>query len=114
MRLSKSKIDGMLYPCTKLNTIYNSFNHTGNVSELSPVNLYQFFNWENEDLDDSIYQLFTTPDNVNQEVGFSINKVIDIEDFKKLCMARGWLVTKLDVQNQLDIYQHAEEEIKFE
>ena len=43
-----------------------------------------------------------------------MNGVNRIEDFKKLCMARGWLVTKLDVQNQLDIYQHAEEEIKFE
>lgn len=37
-----------------------------------------------------------------------------IEDFKKLCMARGWLVTQLDVQNQIDIYQRAEDEIKFE
>jgi hypothetical protein len=37
-----------------------------------------------------------------------------IEDFKKLCMARGWLVSQLDVLNQIDIYQHAEEEIKFE
>ena len=82
--LSKSKIDGMLYPCTKLSTIYSSFNHTGDVSELAPVNLYQFFNWENEDLYDSIYQLFTTSDNINQAVGFSINKVIDIEDFKTL------------------------------
>ena len=37
-----------------------------------------------------------------------------IEDFKKLCMARGWLVTQLDVQNQIDIYQQAEDEVKFE
>ncbi len=43
-----------------------------------------------------------------------MNGVNRIEDFKKLCMARGWLVTKLDVQNQLDIYHRAEEEIKFE
>lgn len=43
-----------------------------------------------------------------------MNGVNRIEDFKKLCMARGWLVTQLDVQNQLDIFQRAEEEIKFE
>lgn len=43
-----------------------------------------------------------------------MNGVNRIEDFKKLCMARGWLVTQLDVQNQLDIYQRAEENINFE
>jgi hypothetical protein len=29
-------------------------------------------------------------------------------------MARGWLVTKLDVQNQIDIYLRAEEDVEFE
>lgn len=43
-----------------------------------------------------------------------MNGVNRIEDFKKLCMARGWLVTKLDVQNQIDIYLRAEEDIEFE
>lgn len=43
-----------------------------------------------------------------------MNGVNRIEDFKRLCMARGWLVSSLDVQNQVDIYQCAEEEITFE
>ena len=43
-----------------------------------------------------------------------MNGVNRIEDFKKLCMARGWLVTELDVENQVDIYLRAEEEIEFE
>ena len=43
-----------------------------------------------------------------------MNGVNRIEDFKKLCMARGWLVTKLDVQNQIDIYLRSEEDIVFE
>ena len=43
-----------------------------------------------------------------------MNGVNRIEDFKKLCMARGWLVTQLDVHNQFDIYQRAEENIDFE
>jgi len=43
-----------------------------------------------------------------------MNGVNRIEDFKKLCMARGWLVTKLDVQNQIDIYLRAEEDVEFE
>ncbi len=37
-----------------------------------------------------------------------------IDDFIKLCMVRGLLVTPVNVQNQVDIYQQAEEEIEFE
>ena len=36
-----------------------------------------------------------------------------IDDFIKLCMVRGWLVNKIDVQSQIDIYNKAEEEIEF-
>ena len=36
-----------------------------------------------------------------------------IDDFIKLCMVRGWLVNKIDVQNQIDIYNKAEEDIEF-
>lgn len=37
-----------------------------------------------------------------------------IDDFIKMCMARGWLVNEIDVQNQVDIYTKAEEKIIFE
>ena len=37
-----------------------------------------------------------------------------INEFIKSCMARNWLVTSLDVQNQVDIYTLSEEEIEFE
>ena len=37
-----------------------------------------------------------------------------IDEFVKNCMARGWLVNTIDVQNQIDIYTKAEEEIDFE
>lgn len=37
-----------------------------------------------------------------------------IDEFMRLCMARGWLVSRLDVQNQIDIYTKAEEDIEFE
>ena len=43
-----------------------------------------------------------------------MNGMNRIDDFIKLCMARGWLVSKLDVQNQLEVYAKAEEEIEFE
>ena len=43
-----------------------------------------------------------------------MNGVNRIDDFIRLCMARGWLVNQLDVENQLDVYTKAEEEIIFE
>ena len=36
-----------------------------------------------------------------------------IDDFIKLCEARGWLVNRLDVRNQIDIYAKSEEHIEF-
>ncbi|WP_195421587.1 S8 family peptidase [Faecalicatena contorta] len=43
-----------------------------------------------------------------------MNGVNRIDDFIKLCMVRGWLINRIDVQNQIDIYNKAEEEIEFE
>ena len=43
-----------------------------------------------------------------------MNGVNRINDFIKMCMARGWLVNQLDVQNQIDVYMKAEEEVEFE
>lgn len=31
-----------------------------------------------------------------------------------MCMARGWLVNRLDIENQLDVFVKGEEEIEFE
>lgn len=43
-----------------------------------------------------------------------MNGVNRIDDFMKMCLARGWLVNRLDIENQLDVYAKAEEEIEFE
>lgn len=43
-----------------------------------------------------------------------MNGVNRIDDFIKMCMVRGWLVNKLDIDNQFDVYKKAEEDIKFE
>jgi hypothetical protein len=32
----------------------------------------------------------------------------------KLCMVKGWIVNKIDLQNQLDVFIKAEEEIEFD
>ena len=37
-----------------------------------------------------------------------------IDEFMKNCMAHGWLVNRIDVENQIDIYSRAEEEIELE
>ena len=36
-----------------------------------------------------------------------------IDDFIKLCMVRGWIVNQIDINNRIDIYAKAEEEITF-
>ena len=43
-----------------------------------------------------------------------ISGVNRIDEFIKLCMVRGLLVTPVNVQNQVEIYQKAEAEIKLE
>lgn len=43
-----------------------------------------------------------------------MNGVNRIDDFVKMCLARGWLVNRLDIENRLDVYAKAEEEIEFE
>ena len=43
-----------------------------------------------------------------------MNGVNRIDEFVKLCMMRGWIVNELIIENQIDIYIKAEEEIEFE
>lgn len=43
-----------------------------------------------------------------------MNGVNRIDEFVKLCMMRGWIVNELIIENQIDIYVKAEEEIEFE
>ncbi|MGV3128957.1 S8 family peptidase [Staphylococcus simulans] len=43
-----------------------------------------------------------------------INGTNRIEDFIQQCSLKGWLVNRIDVENQLDIYQKANEDIHLE
>lgn len=43
-----------------------------------------------------------------------INGVNRIQEFMNLCMVRGWLVSKINIENQNIIYNKAEEEIEWE
>lgn len=43
-----------------------------------------------------------------------INGQNRIQDFVRACTLRGWIVTELDVQNQIDIYNANQEDIQFE
>ena len=43
-----------------------------------------------------------------------VNGINRIEDFIKACTLRGWIVNRIDVQNQLDIYASSQEEVQFD
>ena len=43
-----------------------------------------------------------------------MNGVNRIDEFIKLCMMKNWVVNRIDVQNRIDVYSKAEEEIEFE
>ena len=45
---------------------------------------------------------------------YEMNGTNRIGEFIKLCMMKNWLVNTVDIQNRLDIYNVAEEEIDFE
>lgn len=43
-----------------------------------------------------------------------MNGVNRIHDFIKLCTVRGWIVNRIDIDNRVEVYQRAQEEITFE
>lgn len=44
----------------------------------------------------------------------AIDGVNRIDDFIKMCSLRGWLVNKIDIENRIDVYNIAEENIHFD
>lgn len=45
---------------------------------------------------------------------YEMNGINRINEFIKMCMMRNWLVNTVDIQNQLDVYNLAEEEVELE
>ena len=43
-----------------------------------------------------------------------MNGLNRIGDFIKLCWMRNWAVNEIDVNNLIDVYQYAEEEVQFD
>ena len=88
--LSKAKIDGMLKSCTKLDNIFDSFNHSGNVDELwgdeNPgIDLYDFFNWKDTNGEyplKNIHRLFESTSRLIP--GFSVKKYISQQHFEEI------------------------------
>lgn len=37
-----------------------------------------------------------------------------IDDFMKLCMMRGWIVNRIDIENRFDVYNQADEDVSFD
>ena len=84
--LSKAKIDKIMYPCKKIESIVESFNHnTYNMNTMTPIDLYEFFNWSAVDaptLFANMKSLFTSRQRTTP--GFAINKYISNEHFKEI------------------------------
>ena len=43
-----------------------------------------------------------------------MNGINRIDDFIKLCMVRGFIVNRVDIDSRIDVYAKAEENIKFD
>lgn len=77
--LSKAKIDGMMKDCTTITSIIESFNHSGDVSDLPyEIDLYDFFNWGHLQ---NISALFECSGDDAKKIGFGIKKTISNSDF---------------------------------
>ena len=85
--LTRVKIDKLLQPCENLTTIMDSFDHDvlDNVSSLTPINLFEFFNWTAPNSYNKVTRLFES-DNANIP-GFSVNKYISFADFQSIMEA---------------------------
>lgn len=84
--LEHSLIDGMLKECTKLESVDMSFCHTGDMEFAPDIDLYEFFNWGDEEHPEeslfNIQNLFTS--SANEEIGFAVKKHISLENFQKI------------------------------
>jgi len=43
-----------------------------------------------------------------------INGVNRIDEFIRQCILKGWLVNRINVENQIDVYNQAEADVEFE
>ena len=43
-----------------------------------------------------------------------INGQNRLEDFIRLCSLRGWIVNRINIENQIEIFNKAEQDIEFE
>lgn len=99
----------MLKYCKNLISIDSSFNHSGNVEELEPIDLYDFFNWgdpenPNESLFNKITNLFTSSTSSGMNtVGFSVNKKISNDHFFEIM---GLLHNYQGVQKLSNIFSY--------
>lgn len=91
--LSRAKIDGLLKPCTKLISVSDSFNHSGNVDTLwgeenLGIDLYEFFNWADVDSENNLFnirRLFSIENTQGKNIpGFAVKKHISQVNFEKI------------------------------
>ena len=111
--LSKYNIDGLLRPCKNILSIQQSFCDSNVESSAQLIDLYKFFNWEENTT--SITNLFDGLDFISN--GFTVNKIITYENLKKVLgkITEYTNLTRLtNLFSYCTIIDYNGEEIKFD
>jgi hypothetical protein len=121
--LRKYNMDGLLMPCKNILSIYNSFcddDINNNIENPQIIDLYNFFNWENN-TSVGVISLFEGQTGNNFTNGFKVRKTITYADFKKvLKKIEDIAVKNVDFKRLTNIFSYCKitgykgEEIKFE
>jgi hypothetical protein len=110
--LSKYNIDGLLYPCKYITSIKQSFCDSNIEQSTQMIDLYNFFNWEENTLD--VNCLFEGLKELNN--GFKVYKYITYNNFKKILdkITQYPKLTRLtNLFSYCTITEYNNEEIKF-
>ena len=118
--LGKYTIDGLLMPCKSIKSIYNSFCDDNVYGNIQIIDLYNFFNWENN-TSVGFKKLFEGQTSDGFTNGFRIKKTISFDNFKKVLAKIADIAEKNDdfirltnIFSYCTITDYNGEEIKFE
>ena len=118
--LSKYNIDGLLMPCKNITSISNSFCDDYVNSDNQVIDLYNFFNWD-ENTTEGVISLFEGQTSNNFTNGFKIKKTITYSNFKKVLLKIAEIAEKnvefkrlTNIFSYCTITEYDGSEIKFE
>ena len=120
--LGKYNIDGLLRPCKNITSISNSFNDDYINNSTQVIDLYNFFNWD-ENITEGVTSLFEGQTSNSLSNGFRVNKTITYNNFKKVLEKIVEIATNeknkdfkrlTNIFSYCTITEYNNEEIKFE